>query len=122
LTPRMMSMSSLRPLMRSSRQMCAAAGAGLGDDAGNVTGPVTDQGDAFLGDGGDHQLPRLAEAAGTAPLSGSMISGMKWSSQICRPCWALDALDGHAGTKNFRQAVDVDGLDVEFFLDFPVRI
>jgi hypothetical protein len=31
----------------------------------------------------------------------------------------LDAFDGHSGSEDLGQSVDIDGLDVELFFDFP---
>ncbi len=50
-----------------------------------------------------------------------MISGMKWSSQMCRPLLGLDAFDGNARPHDLGQAVDVDGMQVELGLDLAAH-
>ncbi len=81
-------MSSERPMMRSILRCAHAAGAGLGDDAGDVAGAVAHERAALARERGEHQFAVFAIRHRLQGL-GSTISAKKWSSARCRPLISL---------------------------------
>jgi hypothetical protein len=104
-TPRTMSMSSDRPVMRLDAPVGAAAGAGFGDEGGEVARAIAQERHGFAVDAGEDQFAGFPFGTGS-PVTGLMISRMKLSSQRCMPHLCL-ALEGDAGAVHFGQAVGV---------------
>ena len=59
----------------------------------------------------------ISPSGRTSPVSGSMISGRKWSSSMCSPDWASTHSQDTPGPDDLAQPVDVAGLDVPLGLD-----
>ena len=97
--------------------MGPSALAGLGGEHRDIPGAVAQDGEGFLGQGGEHQFPFLAVGQGQAAV---LIDA--FHQEVVFPhmqALAGDiAFDGDAGAHHFGQAVDVDGIDAETGLDF----
>ncbi len=96
--------------------MGPATFAWLVGEAGDVTGPITDEGNPLLGDGGDDQFPRGAGREECAAIRVDDL-GNEMVFPDMEPLLRLLALDGDAWPHDFGQAVDVNGRKVKLPLD-----
>src|SRR3989304_8264142 len=97
-------------------QMGPPAFAGLGVENRYIPGTVAEQGESFLGNGREDELPFFPVGQDLASLGVNNL-GNEMVLENMETLFGLNTLNAHPGPDHFAQPVNVDRLDVEFSLN-----